>query len=152
MPDSAPRERMLAQTDWLNRHLDDPDLRIVDMRGYVRTVDAGDGRQVATYVGAPDEYAQGHIPGAIYLDWTRVTIHQAITYFVDSIADPSTSRHELDDTVRNVGRKSVTYGFEFFKGAEVVARGAITAVCCRVGPGRPVEAVEIPAALRQKLL
>ena len=59
---------------------------------------------------------------------------------------------EVEVTVRNVGRKSVTYGFEFFKGAEVVARGEITAVCCRVGPGRPVEAIEIPPALREKLL
>jgi thiosulfate/3-mercaptopyruvate sulfurtransferase len=41
------------------------------MRGYVRTVDLGDGRQVSTYAGAADDYAAGHIPNAIYLDWTR---------------------------------------------------------------------------------
>lgn len=67
----SPRERLLVDTDWLAAHLGDADLRIVDMRGYVRTADAGDGRQTATYTGAPDEYAEGHIPGAIYLDWTR---------------------------------------------------------------------------------
>lgn len=65
------REDMLATTAWLAAHLNDPDVRVVDMRGYVRTVDAGDGTQKATYVGAPEEYAEGHIPGAIYLDWTR---------------------------------------------------------------------------------
>ncbi len=65
------RDRWLVDVPWLAAHLDDPDLRIVDMRGYVRTVDVGDGRQAATYVGAPDEYAEQHIPGAIYLDWTR---------------------------------------------------------------------------------
>jgi thiosulfate/3-mercaptopyruvate sulfurtransferase len=40
------------------------------MRGYVRTRTEA-GVQTADYVGAPDEYAQSHIPGAIYLDWTR---------------------------------------------------------------------------------
>jgi YbgC/YbaW family acyl-CoA thioester hydrolase len=37
-------------------------------------------------------------------------------------------------TVRNLGRKSVTYGFEFFKGEELVARGQLTAVCCAMTP------------------
>ncbi|HEY7419241.1 MAG TPA: sulfurtransferase [Ktedonobacteraceae bacterium] len=64
------RDQFLVETDWLAAHLNDPTIRIVDMRGYVRTVDAGNGRQDATYVGAPEEYARGHIPGAIYIDWT----------------------------------------------------------------------------------
>jgi thiosulfate/3-mercaptopyruvate sulfurtransferase len=68
---SSLRDRWLVNTSWLAAHLDDPDLRIVDMRGYVRSVDTGGGRQAATYVGAHDEYAAEHIPGAIYLDWTR---------------------------------------------------------------------------------
>lgn len=71
MPASSLRERLLAQTGWLAAHLDDPDLRIVDMRGYVRSTDLGPGHQSAAYVGAPEEYAEGHIPNAIYLDWTR---------------------------------------------------------------------------------
>jgi thiosulfate/3-mercaptopyruvate sulfurtransferase len=41
------------------------------MRGYVRTVNVRPGLQEATYVGAPEDYAQGHIPGAVYIDWTR---------------------------------------------------------------------------------
>ena len=48
-----------------------PELRIVDLRGYVRTQTDEDGSQTATYTGAPEEYAQEHIPGAIFLDWTR---------------------------------------------------------------------------------
>ena len=71
METGSRRERYLAETDWLAAHLDDPEVRIVDMRGYVRTVDQGDGRQVASYVGASDDYEAGHIPNAIYLDWTR---------------------------------------------------------------------------------
>lgn len=63
------RSRFLVETTWLAEHLHDPHLRIVDMRGYVRTVEY-DGRQDAVYVGARDEYEQGHIPGAIYIDWS----------------------------------------------------------------------------------
>ena len=33
---SAPNE-LLVSTDWLERHLDDPGVRVVDMRGYVVT-------------------------------------------------------------------------------------------------------------------
>lgn len=64
------RTHFLVETAWLAEHLHDPDLRVVDMRGYVRTVQR-DGSQEALYVGAPEEYEQGHIPGAVYLDWTR---------------------------------------------------------------------------------
>jgi thiosulfate/3-mercaptopyruvate sulfurtransferase len=64
------RSHFLVETDWLAEHLNDPALRIVDMRGYVRTQEQN-GVQVAEYVGARDEYEQGHIPGALYIDWTR---------------------------------------------------------------------------------
>ena len=63
------RTNFLVETSWLAEHLHDPHLRIVDMRGYVRTVEH-DGVQDALYVGARDEYEQAHIPGAIYIDWT----------------------------------------------------------------------------------
>ena len=60
----------LATTDWLAEHLDDPGLRVVDIRGYVKKKDLGDGRQQAEYVGAREEYEASHIPGAVYVDWT----------------------------------------------------------------------------------
>lgn len=63
------RNRFLVETAWLAEHLNDPHIRIVDMRGYVRTVEH-DGVQEAAYVGARDEYQQGHIPGAVYIDWS----------------------------------------------------------------------------------
>ncbi len=66
----AERERLLVETDWLADHLDDPGVRIVDMRGYVRSTPLGPGHEEATYVGAPEDYAAGHIPGAVYVDWT----------------------------------------------------------------------------------
>jgi thiosulfate/3-mercaptopyruvate sulfurtransferase len=63
------RTHFLVETTWLAGHLQDPNLRIVDMRGYVRASER-DGVQEAHYVGARDEYEQAHIPGASYIDWT----------------------------------------------------------------------------------
>jgi thiosulfate/3-mercaptopyruvate sulfurtransferase len=62
----------LVSTDWLEDHLLEPSVRVVDIRGYVKTVDAGtgDGKQISTYVGAKDEYDEAHIPGAVFIDWT----------------------------------------------------------------------------------
>ena len=44
-------------TEWLARHLDDPRLRIVDVRWYLDPARRG-----------RDAYAAGHIPGAVFLD------------------------------------------------------------------------------------
>jgi thiosulfate/3-mercaptopyruvate sulfurtransferase len=60
----------LVGTAWLAEHLGHPALRIVDIRGYVETADAGGGKQRARYLGAREEYEAGHIPGAVYIDWT----------------------------------------------------------------------------------
>jgi acyl-CoA thioester hydrolase len=54
-------------------------------------------------------------------------------------------------TVERVGRKSVSYAFEFLEEGEPVARGRVTSVCCRVLPDRSLESVELPATLRQRL-
>src|SRR5436190_24359711 len=56
--------------EWLQDHLGAPGLRIVDIRGYVSTRPVAPGVEEATYRGAPDEYAAGHIPGAVFVDWT----------------------------------------------------------------------------------
>ncbi|HWE39628.1 MAG TPA: sulfurtransferase [Isosphaeraceae bacterium] len=61
----------LVTTDWLAGHLDDPDLRVVDIRGYATTRPVAPGIEEATYRGAPEEYLAGHIPGAVFVDWTR---------------------------------------------------------------------------------
>ena len=36
---------LLVETDWLTENLEDPGLRVVDIRGYVRKTDLGDGHQ-----------------------------------------------------------------------------------------------------------
>ncbi len=61
----------LVTTDWLQEHLGDPGIRVVDIRGYVTTRPVGPGVEEATYRGAPEEYAAGHIPGAVFVDWTK---------------------------------------------------------------------------------
>jgi thiosulfate/3-mercaptopyruvate sulfurtransferase len=60
----------LVSAEWLAERLTQPELRVVDIRGYVKTDDLGAGRQRAEYVGARDEYEQEHIPGSVFVDWT----------------------------------------------------------------------------------
>ena len=54
-------------------------------------------------------------------------------------------------TVEQVGRKSVTYAFEFSKDSELIARGQVTSVCCRVLEDHQLAAIEIPATMRERL-
>jgi acyl-CoA thioester hydrolase len=58
---------------------------------------------------------------------------------------------EITVRIERLGTKSVTYAFEFFHDGVAVARGRVTTVCCRVGADDRLEALEIPAELRQKL-
>jgi thiosulfate/3-mercaptopyruvate sulfurtransferase len=61
---------LVVSTEWLAEHLRDPDLRVVDMRGHVVTRVTAPGVEEADYRGARGEYLAGHIPGAVYVDWT----------------------------------------------------------------------------------
>ena len=61
----------LAGTEWLADRLEDENLCVMDVRGYVKKIDLGDGRQRAEYLAAREEYDEAHIPGAVYVDWTR---------------------------------------------------------------------------------
>lgn len=60
----------LVSTDWLAEHLHDPGLRVVDIRGYVDKQTSEDGSQKAVYRGAPEEYDEAHVPGAVFVDWS----------------------------------------------------------------------------------
>lgn len=61
----------LISVDWLAEHLDDPNLRILDIRGYVKSQDLGEGREKGIYSAAEDEYLTAHIPGSLFIDWTQ---------------------------------------------------------------------------------
>jgi thiosulfate/3-mercaptopyruvate sulfurtransferase len=71
---SASRKTMLpdslVSTEWLAERLGAPGLVVADIRGYVKTTDLGGGRQRADYLAARDEYDAGHVPGAVFVDWT----------------------------------------------------------------------------------
>ena len=60
----------LVEPEWLEANLGDRGVRIIDMRGYVDAQTNLEGVQTAVYRGAPEEYGESHIPGAVYLDWT----------------------------------------------------------------------------------
>jgi YbgC/YbaW family acyl-CoA thioester hydrolase len=59
----------------------------------------------------------------------------------------------LDVSVQlaNVGRKSVTFAFEFSKDGQTIARGQVSSVCCRILPGHNIESIEIPPSYRARL-
>ncbi|OSP53729.1 3-mercaptopyruvate sulfurtransferase [Pseudoruegeria sp. SK021] len=65
MPDSNPKT--LVSTDWLARHMRDPDLRVLDGSCYL----ADAGRDAAA------EYAAGHIPGARFFDIDEISDHRS---------------------------------------------------------------------------
>jgi thiosulfate/3-mercaptopyruvate sulfurtransferase len=69
----------LVTAEWLAARTGDPRLRIIDIRGYVKTEDLGGGKQRAAYLPADDEFAAEHIPGSVFVDWTK------------DITDPSSS-------------------------------------------------------------
>ena len=85
----------LVSVQWLAAHLDNARIRVVDIRGYVKTEDLGGGRQKGTYTGAPEEYGQGHIPGAVYVDWTRDIVDRCGTVKAQ-IAPPSTFKAAME--------------------------------------------------------
>ena len=59
--------KTLVSTEWLERHLKDPDIRILDASWYLP--DAGrDGRE---------EYDRGHIPGARFFDIDEISDHRS---------------------------------------------------------------------------
>jgi len=53
-------------------------------------------------------------------------------------------------SIHRIGRKSVTYALEFSKEGQLIARGQVSSVCCRVD-SRTLESIEIPASIRAKL-
>ncbi len=57
--------RFLVETDWLENHLDDPALRILDCSAFVRSTDSG-----YRFQSGLDDWKRAHIPGAVFADLT----------------------------------------------------------------------------------
>jgi acyl-CoA thioester hydrolase len=66
---------------------------------------------------------------------------------------PARCEEILDIAIRiaRLGKKSITYDFDFHIGDREVATGQITCVCCRVVPNEALESIAIPADVADKL-
>lgn len=58
---------------------------------------------------------------------------------------------EIEVRLARLGERSITYAHRFVRDGVVLAEGEITAVCCRMVPGKPPQPVTIPAVFREKL-
>lgn len=96
------RTDFLVETDWLDAHLNDPNVRVVDIRGSVPPVpaenDKDDKDAGLGYESSFDEYAAEHIPGALYLDWTR-----DIVDLDDPVAVQVARQKQFAETMRHAG-------------------------------------------------
>jgi YbgC/YbaW family acyl-CoA thioester hydrolase len=80
------------------------------------------------------------------LGWPRVAA--SCEYFRPAFfEDVLTIRLQLT----NVGRKSLSYTAEFYRGDELIARGTITACCCRMDPQGGMTAIPLPEEIRERL-
>ena len=58
---------------------------------------------------------------------------------------------DIEVGIERLGEKSVTYVFRFALAGREVATGNIIAVCCRIRPDAPPQAIAIPDWMREKL-
>lgn len=58
---------------------------------------------------------------------------------------------EIEVRIARLGEKSVTYQHAFRRGEETIAKGKVTAVCCRIHELQSPEAMPIPAHITAKL-
>lgn len=66
-------DSLLVETDCLAGHLNDPRLRVVDIRGIIKSPDA----PKPWYLAQREAYRQSHIPGAGFVDWTEDIVEPA---------------------------------------------------------------------------
>ena len=60
------RDSVLVSTDWLAGNLGRPGLRVVDIRGKVQPPGS-----TPRYLPKRHDYEATHVPGAVFVDWTR---------------------------------------------------------------------------------
>lgn len=58
---------------------------------------------------------------------------------------------EIRVLVLKKGRKSLTFGCEFFHDGRLVARGQMSSACCILVPGEPMRSIEIPASIAERI-
>jgi thiosulfate/3-mercaptopyruvate sulfurtransferase len=70
-------QNLLVSTEWLGVHLNDPSLRVVDIRGHVLPAT----EPLPHYFNHHHDYVKAHVPGAVFIDWVK------------EITDPNDPRH-----------------------------------------------------------
>jgi 4-hydroxybenzoyl-CoA thioesterase/acyl-CoA thioester hydrolase len=58
---------------------------------------------------------------------------------------------DVSVTISRLGEKSVTYAFLVSRGAECIAEGRLTVVCCKIQSHSPPVSIPIPADIRAAL-
>lgn len=82
--------KWLVTTDWLAQHLQDENLRIVDIRGKVLPAT----EPPPHYYTHRDDYLVSHIPGAVFVDWTT------------DIVEPGSPSYDIANPQRYAGMMS----------------------------------------------
>jgi 4-hydroxybenzoyl-CoA thioesterase/acyl-CoA thioester hydrolase len=78
--------------------------------------------------------------------WPRVAArcdYQGSVRFEDEV--------DIEMHISRLGQKSVTYEFTFTHDGRPVAAGQMTAVCCRMDTGEPLQSITIPDWIAAKL-
>jgi len=108
----------LVTGQWLERNLDNPELRIFDCSTILR-FETDDDRPYKV-INCKDEHEAGHIPGAGYFD-LQVDFSRQDSPFAMTLADPETvaaafARNGIDDQSRVVlySRRSVSWATRFW--------------------------------------
>ena len=53
--------------------------------------------------------------------------------------------------VERKGVKSLTFGFQFVRDSERLAKGRLKTCCCRVRPGQPMQSIPLPPAFDERI-
>ena len=90
--------------------------------------------------------------GSVKLEWEGRAIGFPRVSATCDYLQPAFFEDVLDIDVRidNIGRKSVSYLFEFNRGDTLLAKGKVTSVCCLTGV-YPIQSIEIPPTFRTLL-
>ncbi len=84
--------------------------------------------------------------GRVTVGWPRVS---ARCDYLRSVRFEDVVNVEV--RVAKLGGRIVTYGFRFFRDGQDVARGEVTAVCCRFGEDGVPKAISMPQEFSEKL-
>jgi YbgC/YbaW family acyl-CoA thioester hydrolase len=89
----------------------------------------------------------------VKLDWEGQTLGFPRVAATCDYVRPARFEDVLDVEVAIVrlGEKSVAYGFDFTRAGELIAKGKVTSVCCRVLGEHKLQSIPIPASYRAHL-